>query len=349
MRYRFAVLGGLLLAAPSIWAQSPSIDHQPVACVVAEKFPRLDARIHPGDSVATARILFQAELSPVWYAVSMKAEGPAFVGVLPKPKSSLKSFRYYIEVTDKAFGTARTPEYTSSVAARPGECPGKVAAALGSASVVLNVPAGAAALPAGFAATGVVAGSSTSAAATAGATAGGGGGLSTGAIAGIVGGAGAAAVGIAAVATKEAGTTTYSGPFSGTLVMNFPAPNGQGCVRNELNEGTLSMEIKVSGDGTVSGDAEVSATSRVVSLTAACVGGPQLNQVQSHGCCESAPPVRGTASSLSFGGSHPGLESSVWSYEFAGALSGREINGVFTLRITLPGGSGVANFPVTLR
>lgn len=97
MMMRLAVLGGFCLTASSLAAQTLNIDHQPAACVVAEKFPRLDARFAPADNVAAARVLFQADQSQVWYAVSMKAEGPAFSGVLPKPRKSLKAFRYYIE------------------------------------------------------------------------------------------------------------------------------------------------------------------------------------------------------------------------------------------------------------
>ena len=245
-------------------------------------------------------------------------------------------------MTDKAFGISRTPEYTASVAAGSGDCQGKLmAAALGSASVVLHAPAGAAALPAGFASTGVVAGSSGAAAAATGAAASGGGGLSTGALVGIVGGVGAAA-GAIVVATKSG--TMYSGPYSGILV--FTASGG--CTFDMQHEGTVSMEIKVSGD-TVTGDGEVTGTDMVVAVSPRCGGGgPALNQADSHGCCDPSPQVRGTAANLTFSGSHPGNLGSVWSYEFAGALSGSQITGAFTLRISDSGGSGSRTLPVTL-
>lgn len=151
-------LGVLLLLAPSsAQTQTPTIDHHPVACAVAEKFPRLEARFTPLDSVATARVVFQGQ-SPEWYSVAMKSQGAAFVGVLPEPKKSLKSFRYYIEVTDKALGTSRTADYTASVVESSSACKGRIlAGTLASAAVVLQGPAGAAALPVGFASAGVVA------------------------------------------------------------------------------------------------------------------------------------------------------------------------------------------------
>ena len=153
-----AGLGVLALASSSGHAQTLNIDHQAVGCAVAEKFPRLEARFSPSDIVAKARVVFQGENTQEWYAVVMKPEGGAFAGVLPQPKKSLKAFRYYIEVTDKALEVNRTAEFTTNVVDSSSACKGKImAGTLGSASVVLQGPAGAAVLPAGFASNGVVA------------------------------------------------------------------------------------------------------------------------------------------------------------------------------------------------
>ena len=81
----------LLLAALPLRAQGPSIEHQAVGCVVAEKFPRFDARLSPADGVGAARVLFQPESSQQWYAVQMTADGPGFVGYLwPRPQGFLE-------------------------------------------------------------------------------------------------------------------------------------------------------------------------------------------------------------------------------------------------------------------
>ena len=96
-------LGALLLLTSSSTAQTLSIDHQPVACASAEKFARLEARLLPAESVAVARIVFQGQTAD-WYSVAMKTEGAVFAGVLPKPKKSLKSFKYYLEVTARTSG-----------------------------------------------------------------------------------------------------------------------------------------------------------------------------------------------------------------------------------------------------
>ena len=131
----------------------------------------------------------------------MKAEGESFSAVLPKPKKSLKSFQYYIDVTDRAFATSRTPEHTAEVTVGPAACEGKmVASAAGSASILLEVPAGAPATPAGFSSAGLAA-AGAGAGVAAGAAAGGG--IGAGAVAAIVGGG--AAVAGAAVAVSKAG------------------------------------------------------------------------------------------------------------------------------------------------
>ncbi len=211
MNARFLLLA-LLGASSSVLAQAPSIDHQPVACAAAGKFPRLEARFSPPDAVATARVLFQGRTAD-WYSVAMKAEGAAFAGVLPKPDKNLKSFRYYIEVTDKALGTNRTAEYTAAVVDSTSACKGKVmAGALGSASVILQGPAGVAALPPGFASSGVVAGSAagSSSAGAGAAVAGGGGGI--GATALVIGGVAVAGGAAAVVAAKGGDDGSASNP-----------------------------------------------------------------------------------------------------------------------------------------
>lgn len=226
-KHLFPGLGVLfLLTSSSAQAQTPRIDHEPVACAVAEKFPRLEARFAPVDTVATARVVFQGENTQEWYSVAMKAEGPAFSGVLPKPNKTLKAFRYYIEVTDKALATNRTADYTAAVVDSSSACKGRImAATLGTASVVLQGPAGAAALPAGFASTGVAAGSGAGAAAGAAGAATGGGHAAAIAL-GVVG-AGAVAGGLTLASKVTGDDITQQGDVylgACTCARNDPPP-----------------------------------------------------------------------------------------------------------------------------
>jgi hypothetical protein len=217
------LLGVFVLTSSPLPAQTLTIEHQPVACVVAGKFPRLEARFAPPGAIATARVLFQPETGRAWYGVAMESEGAVFLGILPRPRKSLKAFRYYIEVTDKSLTTNRTPEYTSTVVSGAADCRGKLmAGALGAASVVLQSPAGAPALPAGFASEGVVTAAST--AASASAAAGGGGGFPTLVVVGVVGAAAAGAA-LAVASRQDARPLEIHGQVFATRAQNGDGVN----------------------------------------------------------------------------------------------------------------------------
>jgi len=232
MRVRVVVPTLLIAAAPVfLSAQGPTIDHAAVGCVVAERFPRFEARLDPPGSVARALVHFRSAEGQAWYAVAMKPEGAGFSAVLPKPKKSLKSFQYYIDATDTAFASSRTAEHGVEVVAGPAACQGKMmTGTVGSASILLVVPSGAPAVPAGFGSAGLAAAGSGAAAAAAGAAAGGG--IGAGAVAAIVGGG--AAVAGAAVAVSAAGSGDEGGqdasdgpPGAFFYSVNFlPSPPG---------------------------------------------------------------------------------------------------------------------------
>jgi hypothetical protein len=345
MKRAFAGVGALFLFGASAHAQTLSIEHQPAGCAVVDKFPRLEARFAPAANVAASRILFQGQ-SPEWYSVAMKPEGAGFVGVLPRPKKSLKSFRYYIEVTDRALATNRTAEFTVDVVDGSGACKGRLmAGALGSASLILQGPVGAAALPAGFASTGVVAGSAAGSSGVAAGAGAGGGGLSATTL-GIVGGAVAAG---AVVATQVGGDNraTYSGPYSGTLVDNVirPSQTNPGCSRNDRHSGTVTMDLAVS-DSTVAGDGNMAGNSTLVAWIGGCAANP-VGEVQSYQCDFT---VGGTPASVQGSGGFTNPQNNVrFSCTFAGSLSGDTLTGAITLTIGEPvGQGGSTSFPVTL-
>ena len=169
------VLGGLLFNPVLVLGQGVSIDHKDVGCVLADKFPRFDARLDPAAAVARARLNFRPEGGAHWYYVEMKPEAGVFHGILPKPQKTLHRFSYYIDVTDKAFHASRTAEIVAEVATGPAACKREkvLAAGLSRANVLLHAPeglAGAPSVPAGFAADGVVsaAGAGTTTVATGG-------------------------------------------------------------------------------------------------------------------------------------------------------------------------------------
>lgn len=196
---RYAALlavAGVSLLSPATGMAEIAITHSGVQCVVAERFPRFEAQVPAGVELVRARIHFRPESSAAWYSVGMARTGDALTGSLPRPRKSLPSFRYYIEVTDAAFASSRTAEFAPIVADSRAGCSDMIQAATETtAAVLLMSPSGAPSIPAGFASTGVT---TTAAGGAAGAAVSGGGGV--GATMAIVGGvvvAGGAALAVA--------------------------------------------------------------------------------------------------------------------------------------------------------
>lgn len=169
----------------SAQAQSVSIEHKPIACVVADRFPVVEARVEPADKVGRARVLFRAAGTPDWYFVEMKREKGVFHGTLPKPLKATKKIEYYIDAVDRSLEERRTAEHAPAVVGGAGECPSKMltAAVLASAKMAVgSLAPGVTALPAGFSSVGILGGSVAGTAAGAGASSGaaaGGGALKT--------------------------------------------------------------------------------------------------------------------------------------------------------------------------
>src|SRR5512143_2985002 len=150
------LLGGAAFAPAQEEQAGVVIDHKAVGCIVAEKFPKMNACFSPSSNLARARVYFRAEGGTSWYYVEMKSDAPCMTGILPKPRKELidKHVDYYIHATDKSFAEARTLEYDPIVVAKESDCKEKPLAAYLSKAPVQVFPA----VPAGFAAGGLGAG-----------------------------------------------------------------------------------------------------------------------------------------------------------------------------------------------
>jgi hypothetical protein len=199
----------ILITSAQARAQGPDIAHSAVDCIVAGRFPKLDACFAPQDAVARARVYFRAKGGIHWYFVEMRPEGGCYTGVLPKPKLSAARVDYYIDVLDRSFAEGRTPEHGARVVEGGMECKDKmVAMGLASASILLGVPAGAPAVPFGFQAAGIV-GAAGASAATTGTTSASSTGGTTSAAASGGGGGGGAVLGVLIGAGAAGGAVYY--------------------------------------------------------------------------------------------------------------------------------------------
>jgi hypothetical protein len=294
-----------LVLVPAAAGSAATIDHGGVACVVAGKFPRIDARIAPADRVAKARAFFHADDDARWYFVEMKVERGVFHGVLPPPLKTTARIHYYLEATDKDVTQNRTQEFAAQVVANAGECPNKgmVAAMAAASKVLVGAPAGASAAPAGFAANGVAA---------AGAATGGG----LGATALVVGGvavAGGAAVAVAAAADKgnDAGGSGGSQGSSAPIVVEGTVYSDTCCPAGLVDPapGARTNSRRIQGavvsssldSATTTSDAQgvfrLTTLTRCPSpqptftLTVAASGCDTLSTVRSWGCASGGPNV----------------------------------------------------------
>jgi hypothetical protein len=208
---------------PSEPSGGVSIEHDPVACMVADRFPQVEASFAPVDGVARARAYFRAAGGAHWYSVEMKRAEGGFTALLPKPRKATTKVEYYLEVLDRGFAPSRTAEHAADVVDGPEGCSNRLlAVAASSARILVTAPPGAPALPDGFSSAGLTsagAGSAAAAAAVAGTAAAGaaGGGIGTTAL--VIGGV-AAAGGVAVVAAASGGSSGSSGAASAPT----PAP-----------------------------------------------------------------------------------------------------------------------------
>jgi hypothetical protein len=354
-----AVLAVVVLSCPFAAAETVTIEHSAVGCVVAEKHPRFEARFTPGDAVAKAKVLFQPKDAARWYAVAMKREGPVFHGVLPKPKKSLEAFRYYIEVTDKAASTSRTPEQTATVVRTAAECQDKMmAGALGSATVALEVPAGAPTVPAGFAAGGVTVVAGAAAGAAAVST---GGGFPTAAV---LIGAGAAAAGGAVIVAKGAGepkARTYSGPFNGEYTVTsfcFGGTGGNTCTRVFALAGNATVTLEEDSNGSVKDVSGLQLTGMQTETRISGMCTPIGTSPFGRSCRLDGPA--GALTCRQENETSPSRGSAKQVFEFSGALAGGALTGNATLddrsenvdpspNCTTSNSTGSARFPLNLR
>jgi hypothetical protein len=279
----------------------PAIDHKGLECLLADQFPRLDARFEPED-VAKPRAYFRAGGTTHWYYVDMTKGAAGFEGVLPKPMATTAKIDYYLEALDRSFVSGRTQEYSPAVVKTKTECGSKMLGAVAASAskvIVGSAASDAPAIPEGFEATGIVTnGSGASSAAASGShtllfVAGGV--VAVGAIAlAAKGGSSSSSSGSSSSGSSSSGsgsgsssggvniTGTWSGPLVGT---GSTTVNGVG-VSCQYND-TVTLQFTQSG-------ASLSGTAMATNATATCnvAGFSNTNS----GISGTPSPFTGTAS-----------------------------------------------------
>ena len=141
-----------LAAAPA----GAEIVHRPVACVPADRYARVVARVE--GPMAAAELQFRPSPEVEWYSIRMAAQGGEWSGTLPRPQARVARFEYRIAMTDGQARTTTTPTYMVAVG-ETCDAAAETVAEVGE-PIVVRVPAGAPVVPpvpSGFSPAGVVA------------------------------------------------------------------------------------------------------------------------------------------------------------------------------------------------
>jgi hypothetical protein len=101
-------------AAPA--SPTPTISHDPLACLAADQNPLVLADITAQAQVHKSRVYFKAHQFPDWYYVDMKVPNqPHYQALLPQPLPDTERVDYYIHALDTTLETARTDQYEPEV------------------------------------------------------------------------------------------------------------------------------------------------------------------------------------------------------------------------------------------
>lgn len=104
---------------PAAAFADPTIDHDPVQCIVAGSYPEFIANFSPSAEVASARLYFKASDTPDWYWVPFNTESAGgWKAVLPKPSPSLRQIDYYLSVFDPQNRPSNGNQYHPVVSTR---------------------------------------------------------------------------------------------------------------------------------------------------------------------------------------------------------------------------------------
>jgi len=125
-----SLAASVLILATAAPAAGLKVDHQPVACMIKDRFPVIAAAIEPTADVERARLYFKAAQDESFYFVDMTLTQGRFEARLPKPKEKAGSVVYYIEASGAEGTTRRTPEISAAIVNKREACPegGSVAA-----------------------------------------------------------------------------------------------------------------------------------------------------------------------------------------------------------------------------
>jgi hypothetical protein len=118
------VSASLTLAAAPVGNPSElALQHDPKGCLTAEEHPEIDATLRPATRVKQARVYFKGTREREFHYVEMIPEIGRYVACLPQPHKDAGPIDYYVEALGSDGSVTRSPNVSSLVIGRTGECP----------------------------------------------------------------------------------------------------------------------------------------------------------------------------------------------------------------------------------
>src|SRR5512145_1599849 len=78
--------GAVLLSPGAVLAVDPlEVRHEPILCVLSERYPQLDACVEPLARVGSVHAYFRSAAGETWRHVEMKPVGECYRATLPAP------------------------------------------------------------------------------------------------------------------------------------------------------------------------------------------------------------------------------------------------------------------------
>ena len=355
----------VVAAAAPAWATGApvAIGHDDVSCVIAGRYPQIDACLTPADAVGRAQVHFRAGQG-AWYAVDLKPQGQCFRALLPRPLPTTPSFEYYVDVLDRGFAGSRKPDRAPDAAfiargvAAAGDCErdkrvAAWAAEAGSPIVISTVGGapvagavgGAPILPFGFSPEGLVAGAAAEAGAPLEPKQAGRSGLSTRTLALAGGAVAVAGVALAAGGGSDSDSSGSGGNGGGNPGGGGGGNTGGGAVNlsgNWSGPWTTSFSSPGIGSGTCTSDVALVITHSGASLTATGTSGASQcnvalpgggNIVQGGG----SGTLSGTASGGNLSFTIPFGDASCPPFQYTGTYTATTMTGTMTNTCNLQG------------
>jgi polysaccharide export outer membrane protein len=98
------------------------LSHEPIACMVKDRHPLVEASIEPAKDVARARVYFRSEAGVDFYYVPMTLVQGRFQARLPKPRDKARSVVYYVQVAGNDGIVQQTAEISAEVVKKRDAC-----------------------------------------------------------------------------------------------------------------------------------------------------------------------------------------------------------------------------------